>query len=215
MTKVASPNSIPPVAQAGVARSLCTLALLAGLTALLAACATPSETYVLLPDAEGKVSPLTVSGKEKSLTLEQPYAAAVGDEKSLEAAKLDKAEIDKRFGAALASQPQAPRSFRLYFQEGNELTQESQAELEKMFAEIANRPAADIVVVGHTDRVGKLEDNDALSIRRAEKVRQELINKGVPADSIQATGRGEREPLVETEDEVKEPRNRRVEINVR
>jgi OmpA-OmpF porin, OOP family len=183
---------------------------------LAAACATPSETFVLVPDRDGKVAPVTVTAREgQSLVLDKPYAAAVGGARSLEAVNLDKEAVDKQFGDVLATQPPAPKSFVLYFAEGDELTAESKLELEKVFAEIAARPAADIVVVGHTDRVGKLEDNDALSKRRAEKVRLELVSRGLAADSIQAAGRGEREPLVPTADETKEPRNRRVEINVR
>jgi len=42
-----------------------------------------------------------------------------------------------------------------------------------------------------------------------------MVERGIPADRIQARGRGERELLVRTADEVREPRNRRVEINVR
>lgn len=186
------------------------------LAAGLAACATPTETYVLVPDREGKVAPVTVTARAgQSLVLDKPYAAAVGGARSLETATLDKEAVEKQFGDVLAAQPLAPKNFLLYFAEGDELTAESKLELEKVFAEIAGRPAADIVVVGHTDRVGRLEDNDALSKRRAEKVRLELIGRGLAADSIQAAGRGEREPLVPTADEVKEPRNRRVEINVR
>jgi len=41
------------------------------------------------------------------------------------------------------------------------------------------------------------------------------VKAGVAADRISVAGRGEREPLVPTADEVAEPRNRRVEINVR
>jgi outer membrane protein OmpA-like peptidoglycan-associated protein len=37
----------------------------------------------------------------------------------------------------------------------------------------------------------------------------------VPANKLEVVGRGEREPLVATDDEVDEPKNRRVEINVR
>jgi outer membrane protein OmpA-like peptidoglycan-associated protein len=192
------------------------LVVMASAACLVAACATHTETYVLVPDDQGKTSPVTVTAREgQSLVLDKPYAAAVGGAKSLEAVSLDKAAIDKQFGDVLATQPPAPKSFLLYFSEGDELTAESKLELEKVFAEIAARPAADIMVVGHTDRVGKLEDNDALSKRRAERVRLELIGRGLPADSIQAAGRGEREPLVPTADEVKEARNRRVEINVR
>jgi len=46
-------------------------------------------------------------------------------------------------------------------------------------------------------------------------MRDSLVALGIPAGRIQAAGRGKREPLVPTDDNVAEPRNRRVEINVR
>jgi outer membrane protein OmpA-like peptidoglycan-associated protein len=46
-------------------------------------------------------------------------------------------------------------------------------------------------------------------------VKADLAAQGIPADRILASGRGEREPIVPTADGVDEPRNRRVEINVR
>jgi len=55
--------------------------------------------------------------------------------------------------------------------------------------------------------------NDAL--RRAEAGREQLIGAGVAPDAISVVGRGEREPVVFTEDGVAEPRNRRVEIKLR
>jgi len=70
-------------------------------------------------------------------------------------------------------------------------------------------------VIGHTDRVGAVEFNDALSRKRAETVASRLVAAGVPAERIAVAGRGEREPLIPTNDEVAEPRNRRVEIKVR
>jgi outer membrane protein OmpA-like peptidoglycan-associated protein len=82
-------------------------------------------------------------------------------------------------------------------------------------AEIRKRPAPDLIIVGHTDRVGLLADNDRLALKRAEKMRGEMVRQGLPADSVQAAGRGEREPLVPTADEVAEARNRRVEMLVR
>ncbi len=42
-----------------------------------------------------------------------------------------------------------------------------------------------------------------------------LIEAGFPADKMEIAGRGERELLVPTANEVDEPRNRRVEINIR
>jgi outer membrane protein OmpA-like peptidoglycan-associated protein len=46
-------------------------------------------------------------------------------------------------------------------------------------------------------------------------VREELLKLGIAPGRIRTAGRGEREPLVPTADGVAEPRNRRVEINVR
>jgi outer membrane protein OmpA-like peptidoglycan-associated protein len=46
-------------------------------------------------------------------------------------------------------------------------------------------------------------------------MRDELVKLGAAADRMQVSGRGEREPLVPTADEVAEPKNRRVEITVR
>jgi outer membrane protein OmpA-like peptidoglycan-associated protein len=74
---------------------------------------------------------------------------------------------------------------------------------------------AEVAVIGHTDRVGPVEYNDTLSLRRAERVRRDFVDRGIPTGSINVAGRGEREPVVLTADEVSEPRNRRVEINVR
>jgi outer membrane protein OmpA-like peptidoglycan-associated protein len=109
-----------------------------------------------------------------------------------------------------------PVSFLLYFREGtDEYTAESKEAFEKIFPEIARRKAAEVAVIGHTDTVGRTEFNDTLSLRRAERVRNDFVDRGIPTISINVAGRGEREPIVPTADEVSEPRNRRVEINVR
>ena len=63
--------------------------------------------------------------------------------------------------------------------------------------------------------MGSDADNDRLSLLRAERVRASLVAQGIAPERIQASGRGEREPIVQTADGVDEPRNRRVEINVR
>jgi len=82
--------------------------------------------------------------------------------------------------------------------------------------ELKKRPVPDIEVIGHTDRVGDLEINDALSKLRAQTVKGILVTVGgIMPDRIQVSGRGEREPIIPTEDNVDEPLNRRVEINIR
>jgi outer membrane protein OmpA-like peptidoglycan-associated protein len=153
----------------------------------------------------------------KQAVLDQPYAAArVKEAGRVEPAVVTQEEARQAFGPALAAQPARPASFVLYFLEGrDELTPESKQVVGTILTEITKRPAPEIVVIGHTDRVGPVPYNDTLSLRRAERVRDELVKAGVAADRILVAGRGEREPLVPTADEVAEPRNRRVEINVR
>ncbi|HKA38523.1 MAG TPA: OmpA family protein, partial [Burkholderiales bacterium] len=104
----------------------------------------------------------------------------------------------------------------LYFLEGtDEYTPESKEAFEMVFAEVARRKVAEVAVIGHTDTVGSLEFNDALSLKRAARVRNDFTGRGIPPDSISIAGRGERELVVPTADEVSEARNRRVEISVR
>jgi len=198
-------------------RSLAGLAALALL--LLAGCAKPArdDLYVLMPDQEGKTGALTVESGGRQAVLDQPYAAArVKEPGRVEAGVVTQQETQQAFGPALAAQPARPASFVLYFLEArDELTPESKQVVGSILGEITKRPAPEIVVIGHTDRVGAVPYNDALSLRRAERVRDELVKAGVAADRILVAGRGEREPLVPTADEVAEARNRRVEINVR
>ena len=189
--------------------------LLAG---LLSACAGPQETYTVLPGADGQAGSVTVQPRQgQALQISGAYASAVGHSgRTPERVTLTQQQIQTLFGEALSAKPDAPLRFTLYFKEGSdELTEASQADLGQVLTAVKLRPAPDVVVVGHTDRVGPLADNDRLALRRAEKLRQLLITQGLPADSIQAAGRGEREPLVKTADEVQEPRNRRVEMLVR
>ena len=200
-------------------------ALRAGLTLLVAgllgACASgppkSREFVVLVPDYDGKVGEVVITSAQGKSTLDKPYMAArYEDGGKVETAPVAQEEVRKTFAIAIAVQPVRPVSFLLYFQEGtDEYTAESKVAFEKIFPEIARRKAAEVAVIGHTDTVGRIEFNDTLSLRRAERVRNDFVARGIPTIAINVAGRGEREPIVPTADEVSEPRNRRVEINVR
>ena len=73
---------------------------------------------------------------------------------------------------------------------------------------------ATVVATGYTDLSGPPAYNYKLSERRAAAVKAELVRLGVPATSIKTIGRGENDPLVPTADGVREPQNRRVEIQL-
>jgi len=175
------------------------------------------ETVVLLPGADGKVGALTVIHESHQQTLDAPYATARVQRGQLEdGGRMPAEQVQQTFARALDAQPARPVRFILNFLgDSDEFTAESKLEIPKILKEIAGHPSPEIIVVGHTDRVGSLTYNDGLSLRRAGRVRVQLEKIGIPNEQIQVAGRGEREPLVPTEDEVAEPRNRRVEITVR
>lgn len=70
----------------------------------------------------------------------------------------------------------------------------------------------EVVINGHADRSGSDEYNMELSRQRAEFIRNELVGKGVAATRISYFAFGESDPLIPTDDGVREPQNRRVEI---
>ena len=176
-----------------------------------------NELVVVLPSADGHVGMVVVERKGERAVLNQAYAASrIVDGGAPQAQQLSNAEVRSEFAGVLAALPERPKSFLVYFQEGtDELTAESRVEFEKILAELRERAAPDVVVIGHTDRLAADDYNDRLSLQRAQRVREELARLGIPPGRIQAAGRGEREPLIPTADGVAEPRNRRVEINVR
>lgn len=192
------------------------LLLVTAVIVMLSACATP-DVAVLLPGADGKTGAVAVKQKGAEALLDSPYASAQSRPSGHpRTGHSDAAEVQRSFGAALASMPPAPVSFTVYFLSGSdEFTDESKVEVEKLLAEMARRPAPEITVIGHTDRVGTQRMNDDLSLQRAERVRELLAKSGIDAGKITVSARGEREPLIPTADEVAEPRNRRVEVNVR
>lgn len=188
-------------------------------TAVLAAgCASvPTDTVVLLPHADGSSGAVVMKQDGKEALLDTPYASARSSSSGTPTiARENEESVKKQFGAALAAQPPAARSFMVYFMIGSdEFTEESKASVSALLTEMAHRPSPEITAIGHTDRLGTDQVNDALSLQRAQRVKEMLIERGIAADRISVAGRGEREPLVPTADEVAEPRNRRVEINVR
>ena len=177
----------------------------------------PPQTVTVLPSADGHVGTVVVERNGEQTVLHAAYATSRIDAEGGEHRETSSAtEVKREFGTALGALPARPVSFYLYFVSGtDELTPRSKIELTRALAELKRRPVPDIVLIGHTDTVGSLESNDRLSLARAERVRHALVQQGLNAYRIQTAGRGERELLVKTADGVSEPRNRRVEVNVR
>ena len=192
------------------------IALLAPALLSLAACA-PATRVVLLPQEGLPTAAVTVQARQGQVVLDQPYAVAeVASSGSVDTAQTDAQQVEKRYGQLLSVQPAAEQRFTLLFMPGGaQLTPESSAELADVLARATERPGGEVIIIGHTDRVGSVQSNDTLSLQRAQAVRQLVIDRGFDPNRVEAVGRGEREPVVQTADEVEEPKNRRAEIVVR
>lgn len=71
-----------------------------------------------------------------------------------------------------------------------------------------------IMIMGHTDNVGKSATNKALSTRRVESVIEYLVQKGISRNRLEAKGKGSSEPLADNATEEGRQLNRRVELKV-
>ncbi len=177
------------------------------------------DLFVVLPGPKGHVGGITIAENDTAPPVELSTALAaaqVGRQGRLERVAITQEQVDEIFGDALSGLPKRPQHFILHFQDGTDtLTEESASRLPEVLAEIKTRPQVQVEVIGHTDRRGAHELNVELSKRRAEAVRQHLIRDGLPESAIISIGRGELDPLVPTEDDISDHRNRRVEVTVR
>lgn len=75
-------------------------------------------------------------------------------------------------------------------------------------------PQTTLTVAGHTDSTGSEEYNQTLSQKRAESVKNALVQRGVAAYRINAVGYGESQPVGDNETEFGRQQNRRVEVRI-
>ncbi len=115
--------------------------------------------------------------------------------------------------AAGATEAHSADRLMLFFDWGKpDIRSDDVATLDQAAA--AYQPGTQLKISGFADRSGHAAVNLLASRRRAEAVRAELAKRGVPASAMAIAAYGEAQPLVATEDGVREVQNRRVEIEV-
>lgn len=87
-------------------------------------------------------------------------------------------------------------------------------ELDRVAQVLSAYPQTTILVAGHTDSSGSESYNQQLSERRAQSVKNALVQRGVDASRIQAIGYGESSPIADNNTESGRQQNRRVEVRI-
>jgi outer membrane protein OmpA-like peptidoglycan-associated protein len=109
----------------------------------------------------------------------------------------------------------APREFMVFFDfDKSNLTPEAREIVSAAVRTAKDRGAVRIVVTGHTDTVGSFRYNQALSERRANSVKAEMVRDGLDGTMIATVGKSFSDPLVATGPGVREPQNRRAVIDL-
>ena len=126
--------------------------------------------------------------------------------------------LQLKFGDSPAPPPPpppvvTPPSFMVFFDwDRSNLSAQALNTIKQAAAAYKSKGNARVTATGHTDTSGPEAYNMALSLRRANTVKDALVREGVPATAIAVIGRGEAGLLVKIADGVREPQNRRVEI---
>ncbi|WP_157231146.1 OmpA family protein [Kiloniella laminariae] len=181
---------------------------------LLAACSAPRGNYViLLAEEDGTVGQASVSNAQGESTLvaansvvEVPRQKAPKKARELEAETVAKLTAETE-----AAQPPKPLNFVFFFGfDSTELTGDSDVIFARVLENIKSRETVDISLIGHTDSTGSVEYNRELGLKRADKLRQQLVDNGIPSSLIDIKSLGEDSPLAADEGLDQRALNRRV-----
>lgn len=193
-------------------------ALLIGLLVFTTGCARTGVT--MFPGEKGEPGAVAVldpkTGADVAVLDKANSRNGITGGRSVSARSVSADVLNARYGDLLSQVPEQPKLFVLYFRQGStDLVDESNALIPELFQELRRRPGVDVQIVGHTDTVGDGAANDALSVQRAQSVAAMLVAMGMASDIVRSTGRGEREPIEPTGDNVASLFNRRVEVFVK
>ena len=86
--------------------------------------------------------------------------------------------------------------------------------LDRAVAILASHPKVSVEISGHTSSEGDPAHNLALSLARAETVRDYLVAHGIASDRLHPIGHGSEQPVADNTTEDGRAKNRRIEFKV-
>lgn len=189
---------------------------------LLAACATKTQTGVLIGAGAGGVAGGLIGKSAGHTATGAIIGAAVGgiaggvigaqmDKQAQEIAQNIPGARVERIGEGIAV---TFASGMLYDYDSSNLRPEAQANLRSLAASLGKYPGSDILIVGHTDAEGSSGYNQGLSQRRAVSAANYLISQSVSSGRVSTVGRGESEPAATNDTDEGRQQNRRVAVAI-
>ena len=94
------------------------------------------------------------------------------------------------------------------------LRKESETILTMAYNALVANLDVQVEISGHTDNVGSLRSNQVLSLKRAQAVRNWLVQKGIASNRIKAVGKGQNKPVASNATDAGRAENRRIEFYV-
>ena len=179
------------------------------LTAAVSAC----------PRRQEPAPPPTPTVNQDSINRENARRDSIANAERMraEAAARERARADSIAAAEArrVAEARSALSAVIYFDfDQSELTDEARSTLDAKIPVLTANPELRLLIVGHTDERGSDEYNLALGQRRAASARRYLSQRGIAADRIEITSRGEEEPAAMGSDESAWQQNRRDEFQI-
>lgn len=95
-----------------------------------------------------------------------------------------------------------------------DLPQDAFIELDRLLQLLTENPGLKIEISGHTDNIGKAEDNQVLATNRAKAIAGYLLSKGITQDRISYKGYGATQPIASNQTESGRAQNRRTTFTI-
>jgi outer membrane protein OmpA-like peptidoglycan-associated protein len=176
-----------------------------------------SKSYVVLVESpDGSTGAIVVDSGSGGMLVNRKNQGVALDGTGAAPFDVEAGRLQADFAAAQSAQPVLPTRFQVYFLTGgSSLTPESDAFIPIVLEDVRRRGVAAVSIIGHTDTMGDGGYNERLGMLRAYSIASLLQKNGLQALELTVTSHGKRNLLVPTADNVDEPRNRRVEVNIR
>jgi len=155
-----------------------------------------------------------IAESQRQAAAAQDMAAAASEEASAQAERAAKLEQElQELDARQTSRGMVVTMQDVVFDTGKaDLKPGAERVIERLTALLKDNPERKVLVEGFTDNVGSDEYNRGLSERRANAVRNALVDRGVSPDRVEMRGYGESFPVASNDDAAGRQLNRRVEV---